>query len=350
MKIALITAFYDENEQVNEFYLAKKLSELGHKVSIIVSRFSIPRYGMAETINSGSKLKNVNVIRLDSFGIKKKGMLFFNGLNKVIKDGKFDVVHLQEWFMPMGFQLRKIKNLVLTQRIERIPFAVKIIYWVYGRKLLENAKSITSLTSDAKKELEKLGLKKEIKIIPNGVDTTIFYPQKHSESSTFRILFAGRLAKEKGVSLLINACSKLNFSYELKIIGSGDEELPLKKLAKELKTNAGFIGKKQQAELPKYYSEADVLAVPSIKEPFGFVTLEALSCGTPVAGSDIGGMRDIITDKVGVKFPAGDSGALSEALKKMHETAKELRKNCREHALKNYSWDVIAEKYLEEYQ
>lgn len=348
MKIALVTAFYDEDEKCNEYYLARQLSKKGHTVVIYVSEFSVPRYGKIRKIEKRSSIKNVTVVRLKSFGVKRKGMLFLKGLRDEVEKEKFDIVHLQEWFMPQGFQLRKEKNLVLTQRIGKIPFAVKLIFWAYGRKLLKNAKAVTALTSTAKDDLENMGI--NAVVIPNGVDTELFKPMKHSESKRLRILFVGRLAKEKGVDVLIKACSKLDFDYELSIIGSGDEEAGLRKLAGELKVNAAFLGKKPQEDLPRYYSWSDVLAVPSLKEPFGFITLEAMSCGTPVIGSDIGGMKDVINENTGIKVKSGSSEELANALKSIREKAKELRKNCRDHIISNYSWDVVVEKYLERYK
>ncbi|MBT3303920.1 glycosyltransferase family 4 protein [Candidatus Woesearchaeota archaeon] len=350
MKIALITAFYDEREKGNEYYLADNLTKLGHEITIYVSKFSVPRYGKVRKITEGSKLKNVRVIRLNSCGIKRKGMLKLRGLKKKIEKENFDAIHLQEWFMPMGWQLRKLKNLVLTQRIEKIPTIIKIAYHLYGKKLLRNAKTVTTLTTQAKNELEKLGIKREIKVISNGVDTELFSPKKHTKSEKLRILYVGRLSKEKGINKLITACSKLNYDYCLKIIGSGDKEMQLKKLANDSKINCEFLGKKPQSELPNYYSEADVLVIPSLKEPFGFVTLEALSCGTPVIGSNIGGMRDVIDNTVGIKVKPGSLAELVNALKEMQKKAEGLRKKCREYIIKNYSWTVVAKKYSEAYK
>ncbi|MFP4401281.1 MAG: glycosyltransferase family 4 protein, partial [Candidatus Woesearchaeota archaeon] len=100
MKIGLITAYYSEEFGGNEYYLAKELTKKGHEVFIYVSRFTPQRFGLKRT-KKGSSLKNIHVIRLPSIGIKKWGLLFLWGLKKQIKNDNLDVVHVQEWFMPL---------------------------------------------------------------------------------------------------------------------------------------------------------------------------------------------------------------------------------------------------------
>ena len=85
MKIALITSYYEEKYGGNEYYLAKFLSKQGHKVNIYVTKYTIPRYGKIKKTNKKSKIKNVEVIRLNSIGIRKKGMNYLFGLKKKIK-------------------------------------------------------------------------------------------------------------------------------------------------------------------------------------------------------------------------------------------------------------------------
>lgn len=344
MKIGIITAFYDEKRKGNEYYLAKYFSKKGHEVIIYVSKYSVPRYGKVRKLISGSELSNVTVKRLPSIGWKRKGMLWLRGLKNVVSEDKLDVIHIQEWFMPMAFQLRKL-DLVLTQRREKIDIPILIYYKFIGRKLLNKAKAVSALTSQARNSLKKAGLKRDIDLIPNGVDTNVFKPLRKGGNEKFTILYVGRLSKEKGVDVLIKACQELN-DYSLILLGSGPEENKLKKLAAGI--NSEFIGERSQYKLPHYYSNADVVVVPSYKEPFGFVTLEALSCGTPVIGSNMGGMRDVINERVGILVRAGNVQELHNAL--IEIKTRNLRKNCRDFVLKNYDWDIISDKYLDLYK
>lgn len=348
MRIGLVTAFYDEKFGGNEYYLAKELSKLGHEVFIYVSRYSVPRYGKIRKINSKTDLSNVFVRRLDSFGIKSKGMIWLKNLKNQVKKDNLDVVHIQEWFMPMSFQLRQFRNLVLTQRIERFPLSVKILFYLYGKKVMKRSKAMTTLTTQAKTQLAKQKIKKNIHVIPNGVDTELFKPSKRS-NRIFNILFVGRFSDEKGLDILLRAVSRLKFSHKLTLVSAGPVKQKYIEMAKRLDLNFKVVSSLPQSRLSEYYASADVVVIPSLKEPFGFVTLESLSCGTPVIGSDIGGMRDIIHPEIGLKVKPGSTNDLIRALNKMHAVSSSL-KNCREFILQNYSWQSTAKKYLEVYR
>ncbi|MCK4521239.1 MAG: glycosyltransferase family 4 protein [Nanoarchaeota archaeon] len=357
MKIALITSYYEEKYGGNEYYLAKFLSKKGHKVNIYVTKFTILRYGKIKKTNEPSKLKNVDIIRLPSVGIRKKGMNYLIGLKKQLKKDKIDVVHVQEWIMPLTWVCLSFKNLILTQRINKYPNSIKLFVMLFGKNIMKKAKKITALTTESKDNLVKYsGIKKEaVTVIPNGIDTELFKPSKPTfKKDKFTILFVGRLSKEKGIKHLIKACSRYPFDYKLLIVGSGPEKKDIASLVKRLKIQdkveiKDFI---DHNKMPGVYSSADVLIVPSTKEPFGFVTLEALSCGVPVIASNIGGMRDIINDDIGMKVKPKNKIDLVNALIKIKDDKfrKGLTRNCRKYVLENYDWKKIAEKYLKIYK
>lgn len=357
MRIALITAFYEETYGGNEYYLAKHLSELGHDVFIYASKHSIPRYGPVRTISSGSSLDRVYVRRLRCIGWKKKGMVYLIGLKKQLGRDSVDVVHVQEWFMPLVFGAFSRKKVVLTQRITSYPFLLKIFVQLFGKRLLGKAHAITTLTSESKSLLTSTtGIEpKEVKVIPNGVDTSRFKPvPAQLPKKEFTILFVGRLSAEKGIMQLIDACGTLPFKFRLIIVGDG----PLRAKANARTAACGLSAETTifdyvaPEKLPGIYASADVTVVPSLVEPFGFVTLESMACGVPVIGSSVGGMRDSINENVGILVDAGNVQQLTEALLLMHNTSqrKEFAKNCREHALQNFDWKKIAGRYLEVYR
>jgi L-malate glycosyltransferase len=356
MKIGLITSYYEEKYGGNEYYLAKTLSKLSHNVNIYVTKFTVPRYGKIKKTQEQSKLKNVNVIRLPSIGIRKKGLNYLFGLKKQLKNDNLDIIHVQEWFMPLTISCLNFKNLILTQRINKYPISLKLFVKLFGKIILKNAKAITTLTSESKNELVSIGKikNKEIEVIPNGIDTSLFKPSMPLfKKERFTILFVGRLSKEKGAEYLIKACSRLNFDYKLIILGDGPEYKKTIKLIKkekvEKKTKVIKFIKHQL--IPKIYCSADVLVVPSLAEPFGFVTLEALACNIPVIGTDIGGMKDIINDKVGIKVRPKNVDDLTKSIIRIKDDdfRKNLTKNCRNHIIQNYSWGQITEMYLKIY-
>ena len=185
-------------------------------------------------------------------------------------------------------------------------------------------------------------------VISNGVNIELFKPSKHAikkESNEIVFVYVGRIDSEKGVDIILEACKKLNFNYKCYIIGLGAWKEKMEKLNKKLglTKKVKFLGKIEHKDLSKYYSSADCVLVPSKMEPFGFVTLEALACGVPVIGSDIGGMKDVINDKIGLKVKPNNPEDLANAMIKMKDKKlrEKLKPNCRKHILENYSWERV---------
>jgi glycosyltransferase involved in cell wall biosynthesis len=144
----------------------------------------------------------------------------------------------------------------------------------------------------------------DIRVYPLGVDCDHFKPKSISSSNDPSLLYVGRIVEWKRVHVCIEtviALKKQGFKNTvLNIVGpiaSENYYQKLKNLIKEnsLKNNVFFLGYKDYNELPDYYNNADVFLLPSDKETFGMVMIEAMACGTPVAGINCpGGPADVI--------------------------------------------------------
>ncbi|MGQ9626713.1 MAG: glycosyltransferase [Anaerolineae bacterium] len=185
----------------------------------------------------------------------------------------------------------------------------------------------------------------KIKVIPCGVDSSLFRPLPRAEARArlnlpddrHLVLFVGRIEPLKGIDTLLQAISRLVQSspswkdrLHLYIIG-GDflspgeegerqEFLRLRQLYAELglSEQVSFLGAKEQEILPWYYSAADVVVMPSFYESFGMVALEAMACGTPVIASRVGGLAQLVQDgKTGFLVSPGDSASLADKLARL---------------------------------
>ena len=156
---------------------------------------------------------------------------------------------------------------------------------------------------------------------------------------TIDILFVGRITKYKGLHVLLNALKHLrkNKQVILHVVGEGSE---LKNCMKISPKNVIFYGFVSEEKLAELYKKANIVVVPSIwYEVFGIVILESFKYGTPVIGSNIGGIPELIEDGYnGYLFEAGNATALKKLLENLIENPSELER-LSENAFKS------AEKY-----
>jgi glycosyltransferase involved in cell wall biosynthesis len=200
-------------------------------------------------------------------------------------------------------------------------------------------------------------------VIPQfGVDGSIFSPGDggRKDGDELVIGYAGRLVREKGVDLLLEAMSSLDGKWRLLIQGSGPEQGQLQALAKRLDVDdrVSFRGHWMPSlELPRFYRQLDVLVVPTRSLPnwveqFGRVLVEAMACGVPVIGSDCGEIPCVIGD-AGLVFPEDDVDALRERLVRLMRDSglrAELARRGRERVLSRYTQARIAAQTVDVYR
>ena len=140
------------------------------------------------------------------------------------------------------------------------------------------------------------------------------------------ILTVGRWAaseRYKGADELVRAVAQLRQAFptlNLVAVGGGDDLPRLKKIAHDLNVSNAvhFIEGISRPELAACYAHADIFALPSTGEGFGFVFLEAMAFGKPIVGAKAGGATDLIEDGVnGLLVPPHDPQALAQALERL---------------------------------
>lgn len=132
-------------------------------------------------------------------------------------------------------------------------------------------------------------------------------------------MFAGKLAEFKGVDTLLRVAHRYERLTEREIVtliaGDGEEREKLSDLHKLLGLrHTFFLGNQKQDELRRLYNAADVFVMPSRREPFGLVALEAMACGLPVVGSNEGGLPEFINSSVGTLVSSNDEDAFCGAI------------------------------------
>lgn len=151
------------------------------------------------------------------------------------------------------------------------------------------------------------------------------------DADSIQLLTVARLSQQKGLPLLIDACSRLRddgAQFNLTIVGYGDMRRGLEEKIRELELEdrVSLAGIKSSDEIRELLREARVFVLPSFAEGLPVVLMEALALGTPVIATEIAGIPELVDDECGWLIPAGSETALVEALRKALEaTSSELK-------------------------
>lgn len=150
-----------------------------------------------------------------------------------------------------------------------------------------------------------------IAYIPNCIDASQYSPAAYEGGY---VVYAGRLAPEKGLATLVRAAALSR--QRLVLAGSGPEEPALRKLAEELGAEAAFTGHLDKPALKRLIGEARALVLPSEwYENAPVSVLEAYALGRPVIGTRIGGIPELVVDgQTGLLVEPGNAAMLADAL------------------------------------
>jgi len=177
---------------------------------------------------------------------------------------------------------------------------------------LSRADLLISYSSSVDRHLAANGLQRR-RIVPFPVTIT---PEAGGSPTGRRVVFAGRIVKQKGLAVLIRAAREVD--AEFAVCGDGRQLEAMRSLARRIgvERRMRFTGWLSAEELAREFSEASVVVVPSLwPEPFGLVGIEALAAGRPVIASATGGIEDWLDDGVsGVCVKPGDPRGLAAAL------------------------------------
>jgi len=201
--------------------------------------------------------------------------------------------------------------------------------------------------------------KREVKVIPNGVDIDKFKPdlyqkdilkQKYNLQDKKVLISVGRIVGWKGFQLVIESLKELK-DYSYVLIGDGEYLESLKILAKKenVENRVFFLGLIDNKELPKYLNIGDIFVQPSIgHEAFGITIVEAMASGLPVVASKNGGIVDILTNSnTGYMFEIGNKKEMIIFLKKCYEKKDDFSKNALLHVEKSFTWKSCVNKLVE---
>jgi glycosyltransferase involved in cell wall biosynthesis len=201
-----------------------------------------------------------------------------------------------------------------------------------------------------------------ISVIPYGLDVDEFAPRDRREArevvgipqDAAVILFVADwpAVHRKGISVLVDAVNELRYWPNLLLVSVG-HDVPV--LDGALACAHRHLGRVDNDHfLSMIYSAADVFAIPSRQDNLPNTVLEAMACGTPVVGFEVGGITDMVRPGMtGLLAPAHDPAAFGEALAQIlrdDEKRAEMSATCRRVAVEEYSLSIQAQRYIDLYR
>ncbi len=170
------------------------------------------------------------------------------------------------------------------------------------------------------------------------------------DDSRLKVLFVGRLDRDKGIDILLNASQLLKHKVVVRVIGGA----VIEKLSLNFSDypHAEFLGWLDASSILPHMASCDVVVVPSRWEGFGYVAAEAMRLGKAVIAARVGGLVELVVDKeTGFLFPSEDSKALAEILNQMDKSElQEMGAKGRDRFLKHFTASRMAQAIIHLYE
>ena len=278
-----------------------------------------------------------------------------------------DLVHAH-FVWPNGFVGAKLKEEYAT------PFVVTAHgYDIYDlpfrdaewkeqiEAILNAADAVITVSNSNRKCVERLNVTAPVKVVPNGFRQDQFYPM---ETEICRrtlnlpidrkiILSVGNLMEGKGHTYLIDAMSEVVREREdilCLIVGRGELKHKLEKKISSvgLEQYVRLVGGRHHGEIPLWMNACDLFVLPSLRESFGIVQVEAMACGKPVVATRNGGSEEIvIPGKTGLLSDAADPFSLAENIVRALDTSWDTDAIVKYSTV--YSWSNVVKEVLRVY-
>lgn len=372
MKIAFIYdavyPFITGGAEKRVYELAKRLAQRGHDVHWYGIGWWWPENGQKDIELDGIKLhgvcKPIDLYTEERRSIKEAILFAFNLFSKLMREN-YDIIDCQgfPYFSCFSTKMHSLlgkSNLCITW------IEVWDDYWyeylgkigIFG-KIIEKltsylTKNIIAISEKTKRDLERLGVNNEIEVIPVGINMQYIQEINPSDYKS-DVIFAGRLLKNKNVDILIKAISIIKkeiHDIECTIIGEGPERTNLEALAENLdvKENINFMNfLDEHEEMVSYIKSSGIFVLPSTREGFGIVVIEANACGLPVivVNHEMNAATDlIINNKNGIIADFSENDIAKKIIYLLNKK-EEMYNDCIEMSEK-YDWEKIVD-YLEDY-
>ncbi|WP_277677946.1 N-acetyl-alpha-D-glucosaminyl L-malate synthase BshA [Gracilibacillus dipsosauri] len=348
--------------------LGKMLAEKGHEIHFITS--SVPF--RLDSFYPNIYFHEVEMSHYPVFQYPPYDLALATKIAEVIDNEKLDIIHAH-YAMPHAICA------ILAKQMAKHP--TKIVTTLHGTDItvlgidlslkkiikfgMEQSDAVTAVShSLVQQTKDMLETNKEIEVIYNFVNEKEYYKLQNTnlkekygiQDSEKVLIHISNFRKVKRVEDVVRTFAKVNeqIPARLLLIGDGPEYCQIVELVKTLglSESVHFLGK--QKNIPELLSISDINLLLSEKESFGLVLLEAMACGVPCIGTNIGGIPEVIQHKEnGYLEELGDVQAFADRILTLLEDKEkylQFSRNAINHVKTNFSSDQIRNQYERLYQ
>jgi len=382
--LVLSSTFPSVNQPTRGVFVLERIRRLAKRCDVVVAA-PVPWFPMNRWIRKeratvpflehqdGLAVYHPRFFSLPRYGKSLDGALYFLSLIRFVarlrRSFPFEVIDAHFAF-PDGLAATLLAKLfgcpvVVTLRGSIVRLSGYRLHRPQLRWALRHADRVTAVSESLKRVAVRLGLPADrVRVIPNGVDPTVFSPMVRPEarrlcglpeSATVLLTVAG-IYEGKGQHAVIAALPFLVARYPEALYVMVGSPRPgetyqrrlqgaIRKLG--LERHVLFAGPRPQAELRSWFSAADVSVLATQSEGWPNVLLESLACGTPVVATRVGGSPEIVRyGEDGLLVPYGDAAALRDAL--LRAVEQPWDRNALVRHAQRFDWNESVEQALDE--
>ncbi|MCH7735838.1 MAG: glycosyltransferase family 4 protein [Chloroflexi bacterium] len=351
-------------------------------VGVLTTKYSFPRrpeptWDDRETTPEGISIYRLSGFPRRSLPIYSVPLVWFSPLRikRYLDEFKPNVIHFvgDGWFWGhfwAWFWYRGRARFVFTPSFHTLPITrwwLKPINTFLCHKA-DRVVALTSLEAESVRRAYRTG-KDKLGVIGWGASigkkctpATVHDDQRSDDglkSGPLTILCVGRLGSHKGQRWLLDIylMARAEFERPVRLVLVGRDEGATAGIERFIAQNnlQGEVivtGEVSDSELDEWYAEADLFTLFSRYEAFGLVFLEAMAHGAPVLTHDVGANREVLSQGAVVVPRFNGAAAAHELVRLVNDDVarRELGQQAQRYALSEFTWPVVAEKYLEVYQ
>lgn len=273
-----------------------------------------------------------------------------------------DVVHVHGCALPICdlaarlFSIAGVRYFLTNHGFPRTPYGsdagmLGALFRLYERTLTRaavlRARQVSAVSAYCKAD-GPLALR-DVDVIPNGIDESWLSVEGSGARRDDTLLYVGRIEYDKGLGVLLDAIA-LDPRWKLRVIGddAGYERAARDRVAAlGIAGRVAFLGRLDESAVRGELQAAYALVVPSLKDSFGIVGLEAMAVRTLLVSSDTGGMREYASPSNALLFSTGDPQALAAVLRScpLPESQRLALTDAAYETATRFTWSRVVRQY-----